>query len=44
MLSGEIRKHLAAFQFRGDDVFKRMCDLSGGERAKVALLVIMLRG
>jgi|LSQX01.2.fsa_nt_gb ATP-binding cassette subfamily F protein 3 len=44
MLPGEIRKHLAAFQFRGDDVFKRMCDLSGGERAKVALLVIMLRG
>ena len=40
----ELRKILAAFLFRGDDIDKTMRDLSGGERAKVALLEIMLRG
>ena len=44
ILPGEIRKYLAAFQFRGEDVFKKMNELSGGERAKVELLEIMLRG
>lgn len=40
----ELRKYLAAFLFRGDDVFKSMSQLSGGERAKIALLKIMLKG
>ena len=30
----EIRNVLAAFLFTGDDVFKRISDLSGGERAR----------
>ena len=33
----ELRKILAAFLFRGDDIDKTMRDLSGGERAKVAV-------
>ena len=40
----EIRSILAAFLFRGDDIDKHMDALSGGERAKIALLEIMLRG
>ena len=40
----ELRKILAAFLFRGDDIDKPMNALSGGERAKIALLEIMLRG
>ena len=40
----QLRNILAAFLFRGDDIEKRMDELSGGERAKVALLEIMLRG
>lgn len=39
---GEIRNALAIFLFRGDDVFKRIGDLSGGERARVALTRLML--
>lgn len=38
----EIRSSLALFLFRGDDVFKKVSVLSGGERAKIALLKIML--
>ena len=38
----EIRKHLGAFNFRGDDYEKKMNELSGGERARVALLILML--
>ena len=38
----EIRSALALFLFRGDDVFKKVSVLSGGERAKIALLKIML--
>lgn len=40
----EIRCALAVFLFRGEDVFKRVGDLSGGERARVALCKLMLSG
>lgn len=38
----ELRNALAAFLFVGDDVFKPIGALSGGERAKVSLLKLML--
>lgn len=38
----EIRNVLAAFLFTGDDVFKRVGDLSGGERGRVSLAKLML--
>ncbi|MCD8222700.1 MAG: ABC-F family ATP-binding cassette domain-containing protein [Clostridiales bacterium] len=38
----QIRNHLAAFLFTGDDVFKRIADLSGGERGRVSLAKLML--
>ena len=38
----EIRGALAVFLFRGDDVFKSVKALSGGERARVLLLRLML--
>ena len=38
----EIRNALAAFLFRGDDVFKPVSLLSGGERARLLLLKLML--
>ena len=37
-----IRSTLAAFLFTGDDVFKRISDLSGGERGRVSLAKLML--
>lgn len=37
-----IRNILAAFLFTGDDVFKRVKDLSGGERGRVSLAKLML--
>ncbi len=37
-----IRSVLAAFLFTGDDVFKRIGDLSGGERGRVSLAKLML--
>ena len=37
-----IRSTLAAFLFTGDDVFKRIGDLSGGERGRVSLAKLML--
>lgn len=39
----ELRGYLGAFNFRNDDIEKLMCDLSGGERARVALLILILR-
>lgn len=38
----EIRSTLAAFLFTGEDVFKRIKDLSGGERGRVSLAKLML--
>lgn len=38
----EIRNTLAAFLFTGEDVFKRIKDLSGGERGRVSLAKLML--
>lgn len=38
----EIRNTLAAFLFTGDDVYKRIGDLSGGERGRVSLAKLML--
>ena len=38
----EIRNTLAAFLFTGDDVFKYIKDLSGGERGRVSLAKLML--
>jgi len=40
----EIRNALAAFLFKGDDVFKETKSLSGGEKARLSLLQIMLTG
>ena len=42
MKSGEIRNILAMFVFENDEVFKRIGDLSGGERGRVSLAKIML--
>ncbi len=38
----EIRNVLAAFLFTGDDVLKRIGDLSGGERGRISLAKLML--
>lgn len=38
----EIRNTLAAFLFTGDDVYKQIQDLSGGERGRVSLAKLML--
>lgn len=40
----EIRSSLARFLFKGEDVFKPLSKMSGGERARVSLLKLMLRG
>ena len=37
-----IRNTLASFLFTGDDVFKRIAELSGGERGRVSLAKLML--
>ncbi len=42
MTQTEIRSALAVFLFRGDEVFKSVAALSGGERARVLLLRLML--
>ena len=39
-----VRSYLALFLFRGDDVFKSVDTLSGGEKAKLCLLKLMLSG
>lgn len=38
----QIRNTLAAFLFTGDDVYKQIKDLSGGERGRVSLAKLML--
>ena len=42
MTQTEVRNALAVFLFKGDDVFKSVSVLSGGERARVLLLRLML--
>ncbi|MGL4737763.1 MAG: ribosomal protection-like ABC-F family protein [Cellulosilyticaceae bacterium] len=42
LTNGHIRNVLAAFLFTGEDVFKPISALSGGERGRVALAKIML--
>ncbi len=42
MNNTQIRNILAAFLFTGDDVYKRIKDLSGGERGRVSLAKLML--
>ncbi len=42
MTNGEVRNVLAAFVFTGDDVFKPISALSGGEKGRLSLAKIML--
>ena len=42
MTETQLRNALAVFLFRGDDVFKEINKLSGGERARVELVKLML--
>ncbi len=42
MNNTRVRNVLAAFLFTGDDVYKRIGDLSGGERGRVSLAKLML--
>lgn len=42
MTQTEIRNALAVFLFQGEDVFKSVAALSGGERARILLLRLML--
>lgn len=44
MTETRVRNALAAFLFKGEDVFKKLEVCSGGERARVALLKLMLGG
>ena len=44
MTQTEVRSALAAFLFQGDDVYQLVRDLSGGEKARTALLKLMLSG
>lgn len=41
---GEIRSLLARFLFKGDDVFLKVSSLSGGEKARLSLLKLMMGG
>lgn len=43
-LVGEARSFLARFLFRGDDVFKTVGALSGGEKSRLALARLLVRG
>ena len=42
MTNTQIRSALGSFLFRGDDVFKSISSLSGGEKARVSLLKLIL--
>jgi ATP-binding cassette subfamily F protein 3 len=44
MLESEARAHLAPYLFRGDDVWKPVRALSGGERGRLALAILALEG
>lgn len=39
---GEIRNILASYLFRGDDVYKQVSSLSGGEKGRLTLVKLML--
>jgi len=43
MTEREVRTYLGSFLFRGDDVFKTVINLSGGEKCRVNLLKLMLK-
>ena len=40
----DLRSILGSFLFKGDDVFKQVADLAGGEKARLALLKLMMSG
>lgn len=40
----EVRTALGSFLFKGDEVYKQVSELSGGERARLAILKLMLSG
>ena len=42
MSETSVRSALAAFLFKGDEVYKNLSDCSGGERARIVLLKLML--
>jgi ATP-binding cassette subfamily F protein 3 len=44
MLLGPARSYLAQYLFRGEDVYKTVGMLSGGERARLALAILALEG
>ncbi|MHC1772711.1 MAG: ribosomal protection-like ABC-F family protein [Flexilinea sp.] len=44
MLPAEIRSYLARFHFTGDDVYKPVKILSGGEKGRLALAILALQG
>ena len=44
MTQTEIRTALASFLFKGEEVFKPLSKMSGGERARISLLKLMLQG
>ncbi|BCX04688.1 MAG: multidrug ABC transporter ATP-binding protein [Candidatus Roseilinea sp.] len=44
MSDGEARHYLAQFLFTNDDAFKPVAGLSGGERARLALAILQLKG
>lgn len=44
MLPAEIRSYLARFHFTGDDIYKPVRILSGGERGRLALAILALQG
>ncbi len=44
MTEGELRKYLAKFLFMGDDVFKSVGSLSGGEKSRLIMAKIIMGG
>ncbi len=41
---GQVQNHLGAFGFTGEEVFREIRSLSGGERARMALAIMTLSG